>query len=57
MPILIFIVLVVLVAQLGFWDTLTAILGAFGVIALLIVLCVALALLTGLWLVRRRRSF
>ena len=40
MPILIFIVLVVLVAQLGFWDTLTAILGAFGVIALLIVLCV-----------------
>lgn len=34
MPILIFILLVVAIAQVGFWDTLQAIFGAIGVIVL-----------------------
>jgi len=42
MPILVFLLLVVLVAAFGFWDTLAAIFGA----ALLLVLVVALGLVT-----------
>lgn len=34
MPILIFILLVVAIAHVGFWDTLQAIFGAIGVIVL-----------------------
>jgi hypothetical protein len=34
MPILIFILLIALIAQIGFWDTLQAIFGAIGVIVL-----------------------
>jgi hypothetical protein len=34
MPILIFILLVVAIAHIGFWDTLQAIFGALGVIVL-----------------------
>ena len=44
MPIILLILLVVLVAQIGFWDTLGALLGAVGVIILFaLVLAGALA--------------
>lgn len=57
MPILIFIILVILVAQIGFWDTFAAVLGAVGVVILLVLLFVLLAVFTGLWMMRRRRRF
>lgn len=36
MPILLFLLIVILIAQIGFWDTLGALLGAVGVILLFI---------------------
>ena len=56
MPILILIILVILVAQIGFWDTFTAILGAVGVIILLLLLAGALVVLTALYFLRRVRA-
>jgi hypothetical protein len=46
-------VLIVLVAQIGFWDTFASVLGALGVMLLLILLAAALIGLTGLYLFRR----
>jgi hypothetical protein len=56
MPILILIIIAILVAQIGFWDTFTSILGAIGVIILLIALFVALAALSVWYLLRRLRT-
>jgi hypothetical protein len=56
MPIILLIVLAVLIAQVGFWDTLGAILGAAAMFVLFIVLLVALAALVGYMLFRRARS-
>jgi hypothetical protein len=42
MPILIFILLVVAIAHVGFWDTLQAIFGAIGVIVLFFLVMAAL---------------
>ncbi len=55
MPLLVFLVLVILIAQIGFWDTLTAILGGVAMIALLVLLAIALVALVGLLIVRRMR--
>ena len=55
MPILVFIILVILIAQIGFWDTFTAILGGVAMIVLFVLLAIALAVLAGLLLVRRLR--
>jgi hypothetical protein len=55
MPILIFIVLVILIAQVGFWDTLSAILGGVAMIVLLVLLAIALVVLAGMMLLRRMR--
>jgi hypothetical protein len=55
MPILIFLILVVMIAQLGFWDTFSAILGGALMIVLLIMLVVGLVALGGLLAVRRLR--
>ena len=41
MPILFFILLVILIAQIGFWKTLGAVLGAVAMIVLFVVLGVA----------------
>lgn len=43
MPILLFFLLVILVAQFGFWDTLQGILGAAGMIILLVAVVAAAA--------------
>lgn len=41
MPIVLFLILVVLVAQFGFWDTFQGVLGAVGVVVLLVALLIA----------------
>ena len=56
MPILITLLLAILVAQIGFWKTFTAVLGAIGVIVLTVLLAVAIVVLTALYLVRRARG-
>lgn len=55
MPILIFLILVILIAQVGFWDTFTAILGGVAMIVLLVLLAIALVVLAGILLIRRLR--
>jgi hypothetical protein len=55
MPILIFLVLVILIAQVGFWDTFSAILGGVAMIVLFALLLVALLALAGVLLIRRMR--
>lgn len=57
MPLLILILLIVLIANVGFWDTLQAIFGAIGVIILFWLIVAGLAAAVGAWLyakVRRR---
>jgi hypothetical protein len=53
MPILIFILLAVLIAQIGFWDTLSGILGAAAMLLLFVVFGVALLALIALLFFRR----
>ena len=55
MPILLFVILVVLIAQVGFWDTFTAILGGVVMIVLFVLLALALVVLAGILLARRLR--
>ena len=55
MPLLVFLILVILIAQLGFWDTFSAIIGAVAMIVLFVLLALALVALTGLLLIRRLR--
>ena len=55
MPILLFIVLVSLIAQVGFWDTFAAILGGVAMLVLFVLLAIALLVLAGILLVRRWR--
>ena len=47
MPIIIFVLLVILIAQIGFWDTLGAILGAAAMLVLFVLLAGALLALAG----------
>ena len=55
MPILILILLIVLVAQIGFWDTLGSVLGAIGVIILMLLIVAALIACVILYAVGRFR--
>ena len=55
MPVLLFIVLVILIAQVGFWDTFAAILGGVAMLVLFVLLAIALVVLAGILLVRRWR--
>lgn len=56
MPILIIVLLAILVAQVGFWKTFAAVLGAIGVIVLAVLLAVAIVILTALYFMRRTRG-
>ena len=56
MPILLIIVLAIIIAQVGFWNTLQAVLGALAMIVLLILLVAAAVGLGVYILVRRVRS-
>jgi hypothetical protein len=55
MPILIFLILVILIAQVGFWDTFSAILGGVAMIVLFVLLAIALLALAGVLVIRRVR--
>jgi hypothetical protein len=56
MPLILFVVLVILIAQLGLWDTFSAILGGVAMIVLFLLLAAALVALGGLLLFRRLRG-
>jgi hypothetical protein len=56
MPILLFVVLVILIAQIGFWDTFTAVLGGVAMLVLFLLLAVALVVLAGMLIMRRLRG-
>jgi hypothetical protein len=56
MPILIIILLAVIIAQVGFWDTLGALLGAAAMMVLFVLLLAATVALVAYWLFRRVRS-
>ena len=56
MPILLFVILVIMIAQLGFWDTFTAILGGVAMLVLFVLLAIALLALIGVLLLRRIRG-
>jgi hypothetical protein len=53
MPILLIVLIAILVAQVGFWDTLGALLGAAAVLALFWVILLATVALAGFWAYRR----
>jgi hypothetical protein len=55
MPLLLFLLLAVLIAQLGFWDTLQGVLGAVAMLVLMIALLAALVGLGGWYALRRLR--
>ncbi len=56
MPLIFFILLIVLIAQVGFWNTFGAILGAAAMMVILVVLIVAIVALVGLYIARRTLS-
>ena len=48
MKFLFFLLLIVLVAQIGFWPTLAAVIGAFAMLVLLAAFVIAIAVIGGL---------
>jgi hypothetical protein len=56
MPLLFFILIVILIAQIGFWDTFGAILGAAAMMVLFVVLIVAVVALVGMYVAKRLLS-
>ena len=56
MPIILIILLAILVAQIGFWDTLGAMLGAVAVLGLFIVILAAAAIIAAYLIYRRVRG-
>jgi len=56
MPFILFILLIVLIAQVGFWDTFGAILGAAAMMVLFVIVAVALVVVLGLYVVKRLLS-
>jgi uncharacterized membrane protein len=57
-PILLILLIAILIAQIGFWDTLGAILGALGVVILFVLILAATVALAGYMGYRRlRRRF
>jgi hypothetical protein len=57
MPLLLFLLLVILIAQVGFWDTFSALLGGLAMLVLFVLLAVALVVVAGMLLVRRLRRW
>jgi len=53
MPILLFILLIILIAQVGFWDTFGAIIGAAAMVALFSLLMVAAIVIIAVMAFRR----
>lgn len=59
MPLLVFVLLVVLIVQIGFWDSLLAVLGAAILIGIFTFVCLAILAVTALLAVRsvKRRGW
>jgi hypothetical protein len=55
MPLVLFLLLVILIAQFGFWDTFQGILGAAAMTVLLVLLLVAVVALGGWYALQRLR--
>ncbi|SDB03094.1 hypothetical protein [Bauldia litoralis] len=55
MPVLFFILLIILIATVGFWKTLGAIVGAVAMVVLLVILIAAVAAIGGIIAVKRLR--
>ncbi len=55
MPIIAFIILVILIAQLGFWKTFSAIVGGVAMLVLFVILAIVFLVLTGNLVIRRMR--
>jgi hypothetical protein len=55
MPLLVFLILVILIAQVGFWKTFSAILGGILMLVLFVILAVVFLVLTGTLIIRRMR--
>ena len=53
MPILLIVLVAILIAQIGFWDTLGAILGAVGVLVLFVLILAAALAVAGYLVLRR----
>lgn len=53
MPLILFLILVIMIAQIGFWDTFSAIIGGIAMIVLFVLLLVALLALAGTLIARR----
>ena len=56
MPFLFFVLLIILIAQLGFWKALGAVIGAVAMFGLLVVLVIAVLVCGGLWFASRLRA-
>jgi hypothetical protein len=56
MPIVLFVILVLMIAQLGFWDTFSAILGGVAMLALFVLLVIALVAVGVMLILRRVRG-
>jgi hypothetical protein len=57
MPLLVFLLLVILIAQVGFWDTFSALLGGLAMLVLFVLLAVALVVVAGMLLIGRLRRW
>ena len=58
MPLLLILLIAILIAQIGFWNTLGAILGAVGVLVLFVVILAAAIAVAGYLVFRRvQRNF
>jgi hypothetical protein len=55
MPLVLFLLLVILIAQFGFWDTFQGVLGAAAMVVLLVLLLVAIIGLGGWYALQRLR--
>ncbi|MEP0320736.1 hypothetical protein [Bauldia litoralis] len=55
MPVLFFILLIILIATVGFWKTLGAIVGAVAMVVLLVILIAAVAAIGGVIAIKRLR--
>jgi hypothetical protein len=56
MPILLIVLVAILIAQIGFWDTLGALLGAVAAIALFFIVLIAALAVAGYLAYRRLRG-
>ena len=56
MPLLAFLILVILIAQAGFWKTFSAILGGVLMLVLFVILAIVFLVLAGTLVIRRMRN-